>query len=370
MATRLTSMSAPVMRVSHGQGLPALVALAEPWRRLANATEAGPLVGPDWTAALVKSYGLEAKFHLWAVELEGQVLAVVPLLLGRPWWRGLPVRAVGGTVGGPTLRFDLVAAAGAAGEAAVAALWRGLEKWGAWGLVDLHPVPRGGGAEQLLACAASANYPVTSAVVLQSPYVDLSRGAATAISATSANFRHKLRRTRRRLLERGTVSFDTVERPDDRDLEVFFALEAAGRKGRGSGKAILRRSEQEQRFYREMVRSIAAQGQFAYHRLRLGDRVIAASLGVLGSQTYHAVRWCYDEMFAAFGPGHLLIESLLQECERRNLHRFDFTGPDYDYKRDWTKFSLPHSNLTIFRRNWRGRALRRWKLVPFPRHRP
>lgn len=364
MATPFVRRDPTVVAVTHGRGLSGLDAIAAPWRTLAAGDAAGPLAGPDWIRALVASHGQDAALHLFSASQDGRVTAVLPLLLRRGWLRGWPLRKLSAPVDGTTLRFDLVAAPGEPGQTAIQALWEAVSGWPDWTMLELGPMPEAGGAERLLACAAAAGYPAVNRALFRSPCLDLARGLDAVLAAASANFRHKLRRTRRRLLEQGPLRLELVARPGAGDLEAFFRLEAAGWKGRKGGKAVLRRSAQQQRFYQELVTATLAQGQCTLHRLRLGDRVLAASLGLIGGQTYYAVRWCYDEQFAAFGPGHLLIESLLQECERLGLRTFDFTGPEYPYKRDWTATALPHSCCNIFRPDWRGRALYRWKSLP------
>lgn len=359
--------SAAQFRIGHYRLPEALVAVAPAWRELAQRSGQGPLVGPDWIAAHVAAHQLASRFHLLAAEDSDGITALLPLVKETGWIRGLPVSMLRGAVGLTTLRFDLVAEPGPRGRAGTSALCRHLLAWQGWTCLELQPVPRGGVAECLQSDFAGAGYRTLSAPAFSSPRISLAQGFEAALAVPKSHFRSNLRRNRRRLEGLGRLRMEAVATPSTQDMEAFFTLEAAGWKGHErAGRAVLVRPEAQRRFYLLLAANAGAQGALQLHRLWLGDRIIAASLGMIGAGTYYAVKWCYDESLANYGPGHILIEALLRECAGMGLTAFDFTGPDYEYKREWTPEALEHRFLFIFRPHWRGAMLHWWKRLRVP----
>lgn len=355
------------LEIRRHDGLEGLALAAPGWRALIQRSGQGPLIGPDWIAAHISAYELDHRFHLLTAEDEAGLAAALPLVRQRGWIRGVPVRQLTGAVGLSTLRFDLAAEPGPRGQRAAAVLWRQLETWPGWTCIALQPVPEGAAADALLAGAAAAGYPVLRVPLFRSPRIDLSRGFEAAMAVPKSHFRSNLRRNRRRLEELGPLRLEAQVQPTAQDMEAFFSLEAAGWKGHDrEGRAVLVRPQAQRNFYQQLAAAAGSRGELRLHRLWLGDRVIAASLGLLDARAYYAVKWCYDEGYANYGPGHVLVEALLRECAAMHLEVFDFTGPEYEYKRDWTPAALDHFILYVFRPNWRGRALHRWKRQPLP----
>jgi CelD/BcsL family acetyltransferase involved in cellulose biosynthesis len=344
-------------------GFAALAAVESEWRALAAESGACPLVGPDWVQAHVRAYRLERCLHLLTVRSAGRLVAVLPLLLRREWMRGVWTRRLTGVAGRITLRFDLTCTAGPERSAALATLWGALARWDAWTCMELQPVPAGGAAEELLRLARQDGFPAGVAPAMRTPVIDLRAGADAALSRAQSRLRRKLRRNRARLAELGGLELRVAERPEAELLERFFRLEAAGWKGKRSrgGKAVLRRPPAQRRFYHALADAAGRHAQFRLHELWLPGRLLAAGIGLCDAHGFYAVKWCYDEAYAPFTPGLLLIEDILRDCERRKLPLFDFTGPDFRYKLEWTGQTLDHQFLFVFRPTLRGRALHRLK---------
>ena len=75
---------------------------------------------------------------------------------------------------------------------------------------------------------------------------------------------------------------------------------------------------------------------------------------------------CYDEAFAAYGPGHLLMEQVLKRNIAEGLRTFDFLGVDGAWKLDWKPVVRPHHWLFIFRDSMVGWTLRHAKFAWLP----
>jgi hypothetical protein len=98
-------------------------------------------------------------------------------------------------------------------------------------------------------------------------------------------------------------------------LPEFLALEASGWKGR-NGTAILN-DPKDVAFYTTLVRNFAAESQWEWHVIRVGERVVTAQMGVRCGGTLMLPKYAYDEEFAECTPGHLLMEEVIKEAFSR-----------------------------------------------------
>lgn len=127
-----------------------------------------------------------------------------------------------------------------------------------------------------------------------------------------AGRRKGLRRQRRRLEERGCVSFARFTQGEGLKsaVEAFLALEAAGWKGRrGTALAAQAPARALTRILFGGTAGLAARADL----LAVEDRPIAASLAILAGGTAFLLKTAYDEDFRAFAPGILLEDAILRD---------------------------------------------------------
>ncbi|MCA0422776.1 MAG: GNAT family N-acetyltransferase [Proteobacteria bacterium] len=129
-------------------------------------------------------------------------------------------------------------------------------------------------------------------------------------SETGGRNGKELRRQRRRLSELGTLRFSVSERADDlrRAAETFLALEAAGWKG-AAGSALIRNPDSAN-FTRALLRSGARQDGNRIAELTLDGKTIASVIILVSGSRGALWKIAYDESFAKFSPGALLIEDV------------------------------------------------------------
>jgi CelD/BcsL family acetyltransferase involved in cellulose biosynthesis len=144
------------------------------------------------------------------------------------------------------------------------------------------------------------------------------------------HLRRNLRRFRKRLDTRGPVSIEV--RPagaGDDVLPEFLALEASGWKGR-AGTAIADHPE-EVAFYGELVRTFTLQQRLQWHTVRVGERLVAAGLGVRCGSALILMKIAYDESLSDCAPGALLNEAVILDASTRK----GFTEINSMSKADW-----------------------------------
>src|SRR6185437_13694318 len=122
-----------------------------------------------------------------------------------------------------------------------------------------------------------------------------------------------LRRQWRRLSETGAVVLGATAGAATvgRAIDDFLALEAAGWKGRAGTAAAV--DQNLQRFMRQAVSGLAAEGKVAIDGLFVDGRAIAAAIVLRSGRAAWFWKIAYDEAFARFSPGVLLSVALTEE---------------------------------------------------------
>ena len=124
--------------------------------------------------------------------------------------------------------------------------------------------------------------------------------------------RHDLQRRERRLGELGVLSIDHYANPDDTRhyAEQFLALESAGWKGR-SGTA-LGGQHHSQNYFLSLCDQAAERDVLRATRLTLDARPVAMVVSLVCPPESYAIRIAYDEGYAPYSPGHLVVRRHLE----------------------------------------------------------
>jgi CelD/BcsL family acetyltransferase involved in cellulose biosynthesis len=343
-------------RVEEVQGRPAFEALRDEWNALVARGPADvPFARHDWISAWLEAFAPDSPLRVLVARTRaGQAAWMAALLVEREHG----VTRLVAPANDHSCRVEWALGEDAPG--AVAALWSYLRAELRWDVLLLRDLPRDGPTSVLLEAAARADRHLTGRwESLRTPYVELSGGAAE--ERTSAKFLANLRRRARRLAEMGAVALARVDGVPALDVALaeFLALEASGWKGKG-GTAIALDPALVQ-FYARIARDAAARGALALRALTLDGRAVAVHLGIVHGGVYYLTKTAYDERLGQVSPGQLLQREVIAECEARGLARFDFLGPDMEWKRDWAPAHAPHDWLYVYRPSFAGRAMHTFK---------
>lgn len=334
------------------RGRPAFDALREEWNALlARGPVDVPFARHEWLAAWLDAFAPDAPLRvLVARGRGGRAAGMAAFLVERE--RG--VTRLVAPANDHSCRVEW--ALGDDPPGGVAALWEYLRDRLRWDVLVLRDLPREGPTSVLLETAARADRHLTGRwESLRTPYVELSKGGVE--ERVSSKFRANLRRRAKRLGEMGAVALKRVDDAEGLDVAVaeFLSLEASGWKGQG-GTAIAG-DPALVRFYARIARDAAARGGLALRALTLDGRAVAVHLGMVHRGVYYLPKTAYDERLGQVSPGQLLQREVLAECEARALERFDFLGPDMEWKRDWVPAHAPHDWLYVYRPSFAGRAM-------------
>jgi hypothetical protein len=192
--------------------------------------------------------------------------------------------------------------------------------------------------------------------------------------AISPEHFRELRRQWRRLDQLGALSYNVARQPADIRLrmEEFLLLEAAGWKGRGRTAMINDRYRAA--FAREAISNLAETDGVRIHTLDLDGRAIASMVVFLTGGEAYTWKTAYDEEFAKYSPGKLLVAELTEwHLDDANIARSDSCAVSGRSARTWERSSSacsrtatatcgrwrPSFTSTATPATWRGCCARR-----------
>jgi len=351
-------------------GLEVIERFAKPWQILCRETQCAPFHRPEWIVAHLRVFEPNAEVVLLTASAGKRLLAVLPLVRKRCWDTGIPVTKLTAAANVHSVRFDILRSPCAAGESSIPALWGELKRLSGWHVLELPFFPQDGVCASLLALAAGDGYHTRSAMMEESPILRMcpeANGKLTWLGGTSRHFRHELRRYARVLEEQGGAKpiFTRWTRPDPALWQQFLELEAAGWKGR-KGSAINCEAPTRS-FYSEIARLGADGGYFCLHTLQVNGVLAAGAFSVMTPGCFYPMKIAFNEALRRGGPGHLLFNSILEECAGQGIPQLFFGGDKDHYKDLWTQETLPHFIGHIFASDLRSQLAYHSKTKVLPR---
>jgi len=336
-------------------GLEIIHSIEDQWRQLCEETNCEPFLTPEWIGTYIHAFEQQNEVVLVTSRVADRLTAVLPLVRKKGLFSGLPVVKLVGAANSHSVRFDILRAPGPEGDAAIKAIWRLLKHAPNWHLLEFPMFPAEGPCQRLMSYAVRDGFRTRTLPVCESPYLRIKTkgcGQMDWLGETSRHFRHELRRFARVLEAQtgGPPRLVRMDHPAPKMLHRFFALEASGWKGK-EGSAIQCRQE-TLTFYEEVARFAAGAGQFCLHLLEAGGKVVAAAFSLETNDCYYAIKIAYDESFRRAGPGHLLINAILEECARKRIRELDFGGSRERFKTSWTSAARQHFTGTVFNRDF------------------
>ena len=156
--------------------------------------------------------------------------------------------------------------------------------------------------------------------------------AAGRDSGLLANTRRKMRR----LAEAGTVRIVTrVTEPDELRRVMDALAEQKSRRWQQSGAFDAFTLPGFRAFFDRLNAGPMQGAEAVVSALMLDERPIATHWGMRMGGTLYWLLPGYDDAYARFSPGRLLMEALLRQCIEDGYAVFDFTAGDEPYKLQW-----------------------------------
>jgi CelD/BcsL family acetyltransferase involved in cellulose biosynthesis len=191
------------------------------------------------------------------------------------------------------------------------------------------------GLERCGQAAPRLGYRVLLRTIMRSPQVRTDADRQAYEQHLGSKLRSDLRRRRRRLDEKGSVSFEVSDGSDRLDelLAEGLAIEGSGWKA-SQGTAIESRPDTKG-FYTEVARWSAERGWLRLAFLRLDGRPIAFDFCLEERGVHYLIKTGYDPAYRKYAPGMLIRQHMIYRAFSNAVSVYDFLGEDSEWKHEW-----------------------------------
>lgn len=348
-----------MLRLLHLRSFEALQAHAAAWDDLWRRSDVTiPTVQAALLTQWMRHFGRGKSFHALAIEHDGQLVAALPLCEQR---LGGCLAAGGLTGNAWTPAADLLVDPTTEREAVFDHLARALNRL-PWPLLWLDnaiiDAPRWQGF--IVACER-AGLGLEVQERFRISRVEINGSWEDYRAKWSKNHRANMGRYLRKLsADHGVVSL-RVERPDTSTKIAALlrrGFEIEDRSWKGVAKSAVLRTPGMFEFFTRQAEALTAREQLEVAFLDVDARPIAFHYAWRAKGVYHPFKCGYDESFAAYSPGQLLIHEVLRRFfETGSTAGFDCVGPANDFTRKWQTSEYAVGRVVIAPRRLLGQAV-------------
>jgi CelD/BcsL family acetyltransferase involved in cellulose biosynthesis len=300
-----------------------LSAIAPEWDELVSRVGASPFCRPGWFEAWWQAFG-RGHVEVYSLRRDGELAAVLPLAERHGMQRALS--------NWHTPELEIPALDSDARKALMRRVLHTTRTSLQLGMLTAGTAD----AHDFATMAHHEGMRIIPRLIERSPYVRLDGSYEDYERTLPQRRRSELRRRRRRLAERGELTFhvETGEERLDALLAEGFAVEGSGWKTE-QGTAILSHPETRD-FYRLVADWAAPRGSLRLAFLRLDSRPIAFHFTIEEAGSAYQLKGGYEPEFRELAPGQLLVQDMIRWAFGRELRTYEFLGADEAFKLDWT----------------------------------
>lgn len=355
----------PTLAIAEGRG--AFEARDARWSALLDASGAPSFFASAPWLAHWSAHAVDRKLLRATWEERGRWLAGLPLALGRgrigrftidkleiagaPWFDQIEVPAIDSAARAQFL------------EALLAWCRRELSSWSVCELREIAVASDS--ALAIERAALASDLPLRSRVCSRAPYVDVGVESAPT---PSKNLRSQLRRSEKKLTERGALELAFV-RPSEREchtlIDEIASVEARSWKGE---RGVLQPSGGGP-FFRALLPELARERTWAVGTLRLSGTLAAYHWGFVEGRRFLSYNLAQLPEFNELGPGTFLLQHMVESARTLDIDRLDASRGSLTQPHSLTRYGGPvreHLQLLVYNQNAAGRVLRATKDVIVP----
>jgi CelD/BcsL family acetyltransferase involved in cellulose biosynthesis len=318
--------------------------LESEWEDLAVRAQAGPFLRPGWIRAWWRAFGA-GELELLTARRRERLVGLIVVARRRG--------VLQGTSNWHSPKYGILAETPVDRDALCATLFERAPRRVTLGFLDSSA-----DLECLDTHARRAGYRVLVRTLEESPVIALGSGQEKYETRLGTNLRRNLRRSRRRLAAEGRVDVEVEDgrRALAEQLEECLRIEALSWKGT-TGTAIVSRLD-TRCFYDEVAHWAATKGLLRLAFLRLNGRAIAFQLALEDGVAYYPLKGSFDQDYARFSPGILLLHATVSRAFGERLERYELLGGPEKYKLDWATHRRDMRLLQAFAPGFAGRLER------------
>ena len=334
-----------------------LVDLRPEWDDLADrASPTDPFLRFEYLVPWSKYAAQGGRLRILILRDGGRLSGILPLMTRRAQRLGLGLVKTTFPARGTTPGCDLIVPEPR--EGVVRRAFEHLVSDGPWDVIHLAPLPADsphiGILERL---AAERRLPFLARPHRRGLYVPIEGTWQEYTRRLSRKTRKELKRLLNQLGGKGTVGF--FHRGGE-GVEVGPLMEDVVSVTRRSWKWD-ETSPGFMGFLEEFATLLAQQGWLDVSFLSVDERPLAYVFSIRFREKLFAFYSAYDEGYAPFGPGMLLMSLILEHAFETGVRGCHF-GTDWSYLERWTHSFNEYTELTIFNNSVASRIFRTWLL--------
>ncbi len=172
----------------------------------------------------------------------------------------------------------------------------------------------------------------------------------------SKNFKRRLKKARKKLLELPNVLFISAKGGSDLDksYEEFLTVEASGWKGEQGNCTAIKLHPELREFYRTLAYNYAKFNGCEINLLKIGNHCIAGQFCLKVEETIYVLKIGYDEAYSHIGPGNILLENLIERAAEDKTLRYVNLITGSEWHALWKPKHFKVIRAYIFRKSFLG----------------
>ena len=137
------------------------------------------------------------------------------------------------------------------------------------------------------------------------------------------------------------------------ELDIFFSMHQQ-RWSSNEGKTLFQNPDNRE-FFSKITAQFDKNGLLAFTKLLVGKEVVAMHLGFKFNNCFYYYIPAFNQRFAKYSPGRIMVVELMKDIFEKNFKVFDFLAGDEEYKLAFSNEVVKFSKVEIFNHNVKGR---------------
>lgn len=324
------------------------------WRELVDRLDLNPTMGPAWIDVASGALGCsDSQLAVFVDGSDGSTLSgIVPFLRSRRRMAGFSVTVIEPACNLMSYHAEIVS------EGEIQSLMRRfLVAMPPWDLLQMsNVVTDGPTGSAIRGLADEMRAPVQVIPGDVSPYLVIHGTWQEYLATKSKKFRYKLRRRREMLGQNQDwqlIWHDSIE--TEVLLDSIVTIEERSWKAKAG--IDIPSNPKELAYHRRLLPCLAEQGLLLANVLHYQGQPVAYNLCCHSKGWVGQLKTAFDERFAEFSPGSLVIDASIERAFALRAREFDFLGDADAHKLAWTSDTRAHASYFLFAPRLKARLI-------------
>jgi CelD/BcsL family acetyltransferase involved in cellulose biosynthesis len=306
-----------------------------------------PFMTFEWFFCWWKSFGEGNRLLIILAKKEGKIIGIMPFMLSKTRYRGLPVRAISFIANDHSHRISFILTEYKK-EVVFSILKYLLNSKYKFEIFNPEHMLAGSDTDNFLKEVLSKhNFIYRKIENNLAPYILINGSWDNFTENLSKNFKKKLRHTDNLFRRAGTFEIERYA-TDNIQKGLDELLLVSKKSWKYTRRTAIANNEKEKRFYRLLADISAAKGWLNLWILKLNRKPIAFQFNLIYKQKYYSLKVSYDKEYGFLSPGFFLDKFVIEDCFRQNVKECDFLGKNDVYKQQWASMVRGHCTYYVF----------------------